>query len=41
MVDEKLREEKDRVKQFYETFGWRRNAAGAFLTKRPSDRISG
>jgi hypothetical protein len=30
MVEEELREEKDRVKQFYEKFRWRRNAAGAF-----------
>jgi SAM-dependent methyltransferase len=31
MPDEKVvREEKRRVKNFYETFGWRRNAAGTF-----------
>jgi 2-polyprenyl-3-methyl-5-hydroxy-6-metoxy-1,4-benzoquinol methylase len=31
MPDEKvMREEKSRVKNFYETFGWRRNASGRF-----------
>ena len=30
MAEENLREEKHRVKQFYETFGWRRNSAGTF-----------
>jgi hypothetical protein len=29
MVEEKLREEKDRVKQFYEKFGWASECRGS------------